>query len=242
MNLDSVSVILVRPRFPENIGSVARAMKNMGLHRLSIVNGCSPLQMNAYKLASGAEATLERAEEYLTLEEALSEVGCVIGTTSREGRGRNPLLAPRDLGRRLLSLSETSSIGMVFGPEREGLTNEELSHCHLLVKIPCSEDFSSLNLSQAVLILCYELFLLSGTAGDRSFPAAPFEHLQRMYVHMEKTLVRIGFLDPDHPERITTVLRRIFGRSHLDEREVRILQGVWSRVDWCLDKEKKNER
>ncbi len=238
MNLDSVSVILVRPRFPENIGSVARAMRNMGLHRLSIVDGCSPLQMNAYKLASGAEAILERAEEYVTLEEALSEMGCVIGTTSREGRNRIPLIAPRDLSGRLFPLSETSSIGLVFGPEKEGLTNEELALCHFLVKIPCSDDFSSLNLSQAVLILCYEFFLLSGPVSDRSSPAAPFEHLQRMFLHMEKTLVRIGFLDPEHPEKIATVLRRIFGRSQLDEREVRILQGVWSRVDWHLDKGK----
>lgn len=238
MNLDSVSIVLVRPRFSENIGSVARAMKNMGLHRLSIVNGCSPLQMNAYKLASGAEEILERAEEYVTLEEALSETGCVVGMTSREGRDRNPLLAPRELGRRLLALSETSSIGLVFGPEREGLTNEELSLCHLLVKIPCSEDFSSLNLSQAVMILCYELFLLSGTVRDRSSPSARFEHLERMFLHMEKTLARIGFLDPEHPEKIATVLRRILGRSQLDEREVRILQGVWSRVDWHLDKGK----
>ena len=235
MNLDPVSIILVRPRFPENVGSVARAMKNMGFHRLSIVNGCSPLHMNAYKLASGAEAILERAEEHVTLEEALSEISCLIGMTSREGRGRNPLLAPRDLGKRLLPLSEASSIGLVFGPEREGLTNDELARCHFLVKVPCSEEFPSLNLSQAVMILCYELFLLSGTVGDRSSPLASFEHLERMFLHMEKTLVRIGFLDSEHHEGITRVLRRIFGRSHLNEREVRILQGVWSQVDWYLD-------
>jgi len=91
MRLEAISIILVRPRFPENIGSVARAMKNMGLHRLILVDGCSPLHVNAYKLASGADDILERAEEYLTLREAISEMGCVVGVTSRGGERRETL-------------------------------------------------------------------------------------------------------------------------------------------------------
>ncbi len=94
MNLDSVSILLVRPRFHENIGSVARAMKNMGLSRLIVVNGCSPLHPNAYKLASGTEDILERAEEFFTLKEAVSEMGCVVGMTSR-GERKEPLSWPR---------------------------------------------------------------------------------------------------------------------------------------------------
>ena len=90
MNLGSISIILVRPKFPENIGSVARAMKNMGLSRLIVVNGCSPLHPNAYKLASGAEDILERAEEFFTLREAISEMGCVVGTTSRGRKEEAP--------------------------------------------------------------------------------------------------------------------------------------------------------
>jgi tRNA C32,U32 (ribose-2'-O)-methylase TrmJ len=91
INLDSISIVLVRPKFHENIGSVARAMKNMGLSRLIIVNGCSPLHADAYKLASGAEGILERAEEFPALREAISEMGCVVGMTSRGGKERNPL-------------------------------------------------------------------------------------------------------------------------------------------------------
>ena len=87
LNPDSISIILVKPKFHENIGSVARATKNMGLNRLILVDGCSPLHMNAYRLASGAEEILERAEEFSTLREAISEMGCVVGTTSRSGRG-----------------------------------------------------------------------------------------------------------------------------------------------------------
>ena len=97
INLNSILIILVRPKFPENIGSVARAMKNMGLSRLIVVNGCSPLHANAYKLASGAEDILERAEEVFTFEEAVSEMGYVVGLTCRRGRERRPDLTPEAL-------------------------------------------------------------------------------------------------------------------------------------------------
>ena len=234
INLDSISIVLVRPKFPENVGSIARAMKNMGLHRLTIVNGCSPLHMNAYKLASGAEEILERAEEYFTLKEAISEIGCVVGMTSRKGQERSPLLTPKALVKKLLPISRNNPIGLVFGSEREGLTNGELSLCNLFVKIPSSESFPSLNLAQAVMILCYELFQFNGTVPDQLPLLASSGDLERMFEHKGKTLMGIGFLDPKHPKTIMRVLRRIFGRSHLDEREVRILQGIWSQMDWHI--------
>lgn len=239
MNLSAISIIAVRPKFPDNIGSIARAMKNMGLHRLVIVNGCSPLHINAYKLASGAEELLERAEECFTLEEAISEMGCVVGMTSRQGRERSPLLTPRALTRKLAPVSENNSIGLVFGSEREGLTNEELSLCHHFVKIPSSEVFPSLNLAQAVMILCYELFQASETVENPLPVLAPSRHIERMFEHMEKTLIEIGFLDSGHPEGIMRTVRRLFGKSQLNDREVRILQGIWSQMDWHLKKKGK---
>jgi tRNA/rRNA methyltransferase len=234
LNRDSISIILVRPKFHENIGSIARAMKNMGLHRLVIVNGCSPLHVNAYKLASGGEEILERAEECFTLREALSEMGFAVGMTSRAGKERVPLLTPRTLVQKLVPISLKNSIGLVFGSEREGLTNEELSLCHLFVKIPSSESFPSLNLAQAVMILCYELFQSSAEVKEDLPLLACSEEIERMFRHMEKTLIQIGFLDPEHPERMMRVLRRMYGRSQLGEREVRILQGIWSQMDWSM--------
>jgi tRNA/rRNA methyltransferase len=231
VRLEAISIILVRPRFPENIGSVARAMKNMGLYRLVLVNGCSPLHPNAYKLASGAEDILERAEEFFTLKEAISEMGCVVGVTSRGGKERDPLWSPEDLMKKLIPLSEKNLIALVFGSEKEGLTNEELSLCHLYARIPSSELFPSLNLAQAVMVFCYELFKSPVTVLKPSIQLAKAEQLERMYEHMERTLIDIGFLDPHHPKRIMRVLRKIFGRSQMDEREVRILQGIWSQVD-----------
>jgi tRNA/rRNA methyltransferase len=234
MNLDSISIVLVRPKFHENIGSTARAMKNMGLSRLAIVNGCSPLHADAYKLASGAEDILERAEEFPGLREAISEMGCVVGMTSRGGKERNPLFTPESLTRKLIPLSLKNSIALAFGSEREGLTNEELSLCHLYVKIPSMDSFPSLNLAQAVMVVCYELFQGSIEIHKKPIQLAQAEQLERMFEHMEKTLLRIGFLDSDNPKWIMKGLRRLFGRSELDEREVSILQGIWSQMDRYL--------
>ena len=234
LNLHSISIILVRPKFPENIGSVARAMKNMGLSRLIVVDGCSPLDMNAYKLASGAEDILKRAEEYPTLREAIAEMGCVVGMTSRGGKERTPLLSPRTLVKKLISQSLKNSIGLVFGSEKEGLTNEELSLCHLYVKIPSSESFPSLNLAQSVIVLCYELFQSSTAIPKHPNRLAHAEQIEKMFEHMEHTLLDIGFLEPSDPKRIMRGLRRLFGRSQMEEREVQILQGIWSRMDWHL--------
>ena len=234
MNLDSVSIVLVRPKFPENIGSVARAMKNMGLSRLIVVNGCSPLHASAYKLASGAEEILERAEELFTLREAVSEMGCVIGTTSRGGKERSPLLTPETLTKKLIPLSLKNSIGLAFGSEKEGLSNEELSLCHLCVRIPSMESFPSLNLAQAVMVVCYELFQASIEIQKQTIQLAQAEQRERMFEHMEKTLIQIGFLNSKHPKKIMRVLRRLFGRNPMEEREVQILQGIWSQMDHYL--------
>jgi len=236
IRLDSISIILVRPRFAENIGSVARAMKNMGLSRLIIVNGSSPLHANAYKLASGAEDILERAEEFFTLGEAISETRVVVGFTSRGGKERRPDLTPEALAKKLIPLSQKNAIGLAFGSEKEGLTNDELSLCHLYARIPSVESFPSLNLAQAVMVVCYELFKASMESPKRSAQLARAEQLERMFEHMEKTLLRIGFLDSNNPKRIMRVLRRLFGRSQMDEREVRILRGVWSQVDRHLER------
>ncbi len=241
MNLDAVSIILVRPKFHENIGSAARAMKNMGLSRLAIVNGCSPLLANAYKLASGAEEVLERAEEFLTLREAISGMGCVIGMTSRRGRERNPDLSLDALARKLVPLSQRNWIGLVFGSEKEGLTSEELSLCHLYVRIPSAKYFSSLNLAQAVMVVAYELFKASAEVPKKEVRLAQTEQREKMIDHMEETLLRIGFLDANNPKRIMRVLRRLFGRSQMDEREAQILQGIWSQVDHCLRAGKKTK-
>jgi tRNA/rRNA methyltransferase len=241
MNLEALSVILVRPKFHENVGSVARAMKNMGLSRLVIVDGCSPLHRDAYKLSSGAEEILERAEEFPTLEEAVGDLGCVVGMTSRGGGEREPLLEPASLMKRLVPLSHATSIGLVFGSEREGLTNEELSLCHFDARIPSSENFPSLNLAQAVMVIAYEAFRASGPVAAHVPKVASADHLEKMFRHMEETLLKMEFLNRENPKPIMKVLRRLFARSRMDEREVQILRGIWSKVDWILRSEQRQK-
>lgn len=238
MNLDAISIILVKPKFHENIGSVARAMKNMGLSRLTLVNGCSPLHPTAYKLASGAEDILERAEEFPSLKEAVSDMGCLVGMTSRGGKARSPLLTPEALAKKLIPLSLKNSIGLAFGSEREGLTNEELSLCHLYVRIPSMASFPSLNLAQAVMVVVYELFQSSSNISKQPVSLARAEQMERMFEHMGKTLLDIGFLEANNPKRIMRTLRRLFGRSQMDEREVQIIHGIWSKMDHHLRKER----
>src|SRR4030043_756512 len=241
-NPDSVSIILVRPKFPENIGSVARAMKNMGVKQFTLVDGSSPLHPNAYKLASGAEDILERAEEFPALREAISELGCLVGMTCRRGKDRHPDLTPKALAKRIVSPSQENSIGLVFGSEKEGLTNEELSLCHFYVRIPSMEAFPSLNLAQAVMVICYELFQASKEIPKAPIQLAQAEQLEKMFEHMEKTLIQIGFLDSNHSKRIMRALRRLFGRNQMDGREVQILQGIWSQVDHQFRKGKTSKQ
>ena len=136
----------------------------------------------------------------------------------------------------MIPLSQKNAIGLAFGSEKEGLTNDELSLCHLCARIPSTESFPSLNLGQAVIIVCYELFKASMESPRNSAQLAQSEQLERMFEHMQKTLLRIGFLDSNNPKRIMRALRRLFGRSQLDEREVRIFQGIWSQMDRHLEK------
>ena len=163
----------------------------------------------------------------------------MVGTTSRRGKERDPDLTPEALARRLVPISEKNSIGLAFGSEKEGLTNEELSLCHLYARIPSTESFPSLNVAQAVMVVSYELFKASTEAPKKETRLAQTGQMERMLEHMEKTLVRIGFLDSNHPKQIMRALRKLFGRSQMDEREVQILQGIWSQMDYHLRNQEK---
>ena len=165
-------------------------------------------------------------------------MGCVVGTTSRGGKRRCPDLTPEALAKKLIPLSQKNSVGLAFGSEKEGLTNEELSLCHLYARIPSTESFPSLNVAQAVMVVCYELFQASTEIPKKPVQLAQAEQLERMFQHMEKTLIQIGFLESKHPQRMARSLRRLFGRSQMDEREVQMLHGIWSQMDHHLRNEK----
>ncbi|MBI3016095.1 MAG: RNA methyltransferase [Candidatus Tectomicrobia bacterium] len=248
--MDSITIVLVRPQGSANVGAVARAMANTGFRRLVLVDPCDYLCDEALKMALRARPLLERARVAEDLREALAGAGFVVGTSCRLGQARGPAAFPRELAPRILEFTGRAEVAIVFGPEDRGLTNEELSLCHELLTVPTHPEFPSLNLAQAVMLVCYEIYVCGHTqdAGTHSRvpilmgaePSVPdrtlaaSRDLEELYAQMESTLNRIRFLNPQNPGHMMTALRRIFGRALLDEREVRILRGIFHQFDWYI--------
>ncbi|AHG42289.1 RNA methyltransferase [Pseudomonas syringae CC1557] len=235
--LQNIRVVLVGTTHPGNIGGAARAMKNMGLSRLVLVEPRIFPSPDADARASGATDILEGAQVVATLEEAL--VGCrlVLGTSARDRSLPWPLLDPRASGEKVIEQAgEGAEVALVFGREHAGLTNEELQRCHFHVHIPSDPAFSSLNLAAAVQVLSYEVrmaWLKASEQGAASQPAsahsaelATMDEMEGFYGHLEATLVAIGFLDPEKPRHLMARLRRLFGRSEVERSELSILRGV----------------
>ena len=171
INFENISIVLNRPRFPENIGAAARAMHNMGLGKLIVVDPENYDIEKIMRLATHESAEIvKQIKIYDDLESAVSSMNYVVGTTARLGGERQSIQKPADLAQRLISISDNNHVAIVFGPEDRGLTNEEISFCHVLINIPTS-DFSSINLAQSVMIICYEIFK-TNRKNKSSFPPA----------------------------------------------------------------------
>jgi TrmH family RNA methyltransferase len=236
-HFDRITVILYRPIHPGNIGSVARAMKNMGLHRLRLVSPCDFRTDLAQWMAVSAKEILDRAEVFEELTDALKGSNRVIGTIPpNRPRFQPQTFSPKELARRFLKTHPDDQISILFGPEDNGLSNRELDLCDEFVSIPSHPAFHSLNLAQSVMVVAYEIFScsLEQQAGFHlSKPLAEVTSLEQMYQHLQETLLTIGFLDRGNPGHIMRDLRRIFGRAQLDERDVKILRGIFRQMDWA---------
>ncbi len=231
---DNVVIVLVEPQSPGNIGMVCRAMKNMGLSRLRLVGGCDHRHPDAVMFAVSARDLLDQARCYPTLDAALADTTISVATTRRTGQYRQELLTPPQTAQLLHQQPTEGTAALVFGREAHGLSTDELSRCSLQATIPSDPGCGSLNLAQSVLIFCYELFNApapDGVAGGRT--TAPSAELEGLFKHLATTLARIGFLNPQNPAHIMRSLRRIFFRAALDSREVAILRGMLSQVDWA---------
>lgn len=232
----NISIILVEPQHPGNVGMVCRAMKNMGLSSLRLVNPCPTDHPEARKFAVSAQDLLESAERFPTLRDALADVVLSVGTTRRFGKYRQEVLTPGETARELVSRMCTGRVALVFGREDNGLTTEEISLCTVLGSIETAGEYGSLNLAQAVLIFCYEVHRAMGgeiTPFQRRLAAGG--ELESLFGQMERTLLRIGFLNPENPDHIMRSLRRIINRAGVDSREVSILRGIMSQIDWACD-------
>jgi tRNA (cytidine32/uridine32-2'-O)-methyltransferase len=236
--LARVRVVLVGTLHSGNIGSAARAMKNMGLNRLYLAAPLEFPHREATYRSVQAVDVLENAVVTTTLEEAVADCTLVIGTSARERRIQLPQLGPREMGSACLARHHGEQIALVFGREDSGLNNEELRLCHWHVHVPTSAEYSSLNLAAAVQLLCYELrmaaldALCDGSPPEPQWdePLATVEGVERFYEHLELTLRDIGFLNPAAPRQLMTRLRRLFNRVRLDQMELNILRGILTEV------------
>jgi tRNA (cytidine32/uridine32-2'-O)-methyltransferase len=231
--LENIAVLLVETQSAGNIGSVARAMKNMGLSELILVNCQTELTDEARNLACGADDILENCRRFPSLPQALASFGLSVGTSSRRIDWIPQVYEPHEGAEGLAKLSTTQRIALVFGPERTGLTNEHLQHCQWLVTIPSNPEFESMNLAHAVAIVAYEIYSrLAKAPLGRPFDLAPLDQVEAFFNDLERSLTEIGFLSREDPKRIMATLRQILGRAMLEERDVNILRGILRQSRW----------
>ncbi|MGH7773927.1 MAG: RNA methyltransferase [Candidatus Binatia bacterium] len=234
--LDNIRILLVEPKGSGNIGSVARAMKNMGLKDLSIVGGGRTKSFWARAMAVHAGEILNGAHRFTTLREAVADCALVVGTTCRAGLYRSHSRSPQEVATKIVAAAHSGKTAIVFGPEDHGLSNRDLKYCQWLITIPAHPDYPSLNVAQAVMICLYEIFLAAmKTAPREMITRAPAESVERLFDRMRRSLLKIGFLDSQNPEHILLALRRILGRAGLEEKDVRILNGLFRQIEWYAE-------
>jgi tRNA/rRNA methyltransferase len=233
-DLGDIRFVLHRPRGAINVGAAARALANMGLRQLVIVrNGpLRPAWVRA--MAAHAGGVVDSMRRCTTIHEAIAGCALVVGTTSRSRQYWPDPQPVRSLVSDIVARAASQAVAIVFGPEDHGLSNAELKLCHRTMTIPADDAYPSLNLAQAVMICAYELFLAStqtAAVDDRS-PLAPVESLEAMYERLQRAFLSIGFLNRDNPDHVMLALRRLLGRTGLEEREVRILLGLARQIEW----------
>ena len=229
--LSQIRIVLINTTHPGNIGATARAMKVMGLVNLHLVNPKTFPSAESTAMASGADDLLQTAVIHDSLESALKGCSIVLGTSARMRSLPMPQMDLRTAACSALSEHEGQNIAIIFGQERAGLTNDEIQRCHQLVHIDTNPDFGSLNISQAVQVMAYELRMaVIGDKGGRIAPSdwVPVDagQMEMFFVHLEQTLLDIKFMNPEQPKKLMARMRRLFNRARPDQNEINILRGI----------------
>jgi len=233
MPLDNVVIILAGTKHPGNIGSVARAMANMGLERLILAAPRCAINEEARRMAKAGTGVLDAARIYPSLADAAAEMNMLVGTTGAIGGYRADVTTPRRLAQKILDQAAEQTVGIVFGPEDTGLVDEDLWLCQLLIRIPTSRNASSINLAQAVMIICYELMLGSLTREPGgAIKLAPLEQTEAMYAQLEEALLKVGFLHAQNTKHMMFAIRRLLGRAGLESSDVGVLRGIARQINW----------
>lgn len=234
-------IILVRPEHPGNLGAVARAMKNMGLKELRLVAPVAQLDDEfAIRMAMTGRDILDGAKVYEDLESALESLDRVVATSRRLGKDRGNVKGLREFAEDSRELPEEYRVGILFGTEVTGLENEEIERAQQIVTIPASKDLPSLNLAQAVMVVAYEIFVAGGgrsPSGRRRGPdpTAKVQDFENMIADLREVLDASGFLDQNNPDHLMRLLRNLFNRATLTEKEVRIFRGICRQLRWWKD-------
>jgi tRNA (cytidine32/uridine32-2'-O)-methyltransferase len=239
MILDSIRIVLIGTSHPGNIGSAARAMKTMGLSRLYLVSPKSYPDLRANEMAAGADDILSQAVVTDSLVSAIENCNLILATSARPRDISLPGLTPKEQAQLIGKQPDNTQTAVIFGREHAGLTNEELLHCHYHINIPANPDYSSLNLSQAVQIIAYELRMqiLSPEAAVEmeKDDLATAKEVELFYEHLKSILIAIDFLKPSNPKRLLQRLRRMFNRIRLEKMEINILRGILTSIQRAIN-------
>ena len=236
MNLTNIDIVMVGTTHPGNIGAAARAMHNMCVSNLVLVDPKCPVGEIAYARASGASTILDNRRTAESLQEAVKDCSLVLAASARVRSLPWPEMTPRQSAEKIRDMGGQSRVALVFGREHSGLTNEELQICHYMVNIPANPDFSSLNVASAIQLICYEIFILNWspvrprhTCVEES--AATSQEVEGYFQHLEQVMTTTKFLDTENPGLLMQRLRRLYQRLELSKNEVNIFRGILSSVE-----------
>lgn len=233
---ENITIVLHRPKHQGNIGSAARAALNMGFHNIIVTRREEPDMEEIRRMATHlAGGNVERIRFFDGLQEALADFQYIVGTTSRIGKARRAQAGPRDMAHDLIDISQKNRVAVLFGPEDFGLANDELKLCHALVEIPTAGELKSLNLSHAVMVICYELFMARSEPPPRFTPKLAREsELEGMYGQLQELFLKIHFINQQNPEYWMLNVRRFLSRVKLYSREVRLVRGLCRQLEWYV--------
>lgn len=232
----SLSIILVRPQYSGNLGAIARAMKNMGLSDLRLVQAkAKPASQEAQRMAVHASGLLHKVKSFSKLTDACNNLDLLVGTSRRSGKERQNVSWLADFISQVKATPQIKNIGILFGAEDTGLTNEELAHCQQIIQIPSDEAYPSLNLAQAVMVVAYEWYRSEAQKAlitEKHSKLASLPSLEAMYQDLASLLDEAGFLNPQNPFHAMRLMRNLINRAYPTEREIRVLRGVFRQLRW----------
>lgn len=227
---NNIRIVLCHTSHPGNIGSTARAMKTMGLSRLYLVCPKKFPDSEAKSLAVNAADLLDHAVVTTTLDDAIADCNFVIAVSGKERSLSQEVMSVREAAAKTKQLASNQQIALVFGNETSGLSTAEASKCHILATIPANPEYTSLNLAQAVQIMCYELRMAITDGNihydEKLVELATQEDLERFYDHLKEVLTLIGYINPRAPKKLFERLRRMYARVRLEKEEVQLLRGI----------------